>query len=170
MHAGREDLNQRRGAAVDRIRHLKHVACGNGDVFGKAAVGVTPDQHAVRTQMGLSDPTMETGAAIELRVDDNSVARSEMPAALDHLADHLMAHDSRIGDRNRAAVDLQIGAADAAVGDANEHVAGIHPRPRHIVQHQLPRCPQDHGSHHGVLKLSVVAALQDSPGCEVHVR
>src|SRR5437016_409895 len=90
----------------------------------------------------ISMPFGQTCAAVELRVDDDPLSRKERVgvARLHDLSDHFMAHDSRIADGNRAIVDFEIRSADAAVRHTNQHVAGNRPGPRHIVQHQLPRC------------------------------
>jgi len=65
----------------------------------------------------------------------------------DDFAEHFVTHDPRIADRNRAAVDLEIGTADPAVGHADLHLADVLPRPGHIIEDQIPGCAQDHRSH-----------------------
>src|SRR5439155_708408 len=80
------------------------------EVFGKAAVRVAANQHAVRAQMCLADPAMEARAAVKLGVDDDPVAGAQPigVAGVDDLPEHFMTHDSRIADRNRTAENLEI--------------------------------------------------------------
>ena len=149
VQTGRQYLDQRRGPAVDGIREGEDMARWSRHIFGKAAIGIATDQHAVRTQVGLPDPAMETGAAVQLRVDDDPLAGGEAAgvAPIDNPADHFVSHDPGIADRNRAAVDLEIRPADSAVRHADQHPAGVLSRARHLVGHQLARCFQDHGFH-----------------------
>ena len=122
---------------------------GRGHEFGEPAVDVAADQDAPGAQMCLSDPAMKAGAAVQLRIDDDAIASPEVAVAarVDHFARHLVAHDARVLHRNRAAVDLVIGAADAAVRHADKHLARVERRRRHLAGHQFPRRLQDHGVH-----------------------
>src|SRR5437879_12770482 len=90
--------------------------------------------------MRLADSAMEAFAAVQLGIDDDAVATPHRlgAAGLDDLAEHLVTHDPRIPDRNRAVVDFEIGTADAAVRHANLHLAGVLPRTGQLVHDQLP--------------------------------
>jgi hypothetical protein len=145
VQAGRQHLNERRSLAVDRIGKPEDVTRGRRDKLREPAVDVASDQDAFRAQMRLSDPAVKAASAIQLRVDDHAIAVPDRARARVHdLAGHLVAHDARIADRNRAAVDFVIRAADPAVRDTDDDVARVCLRPRHVAGDDLPRCPQDH--------------------------
>ena len=109
-----------------------------------------PIKSAVGTQIGLADAAVEAGAAEKNRIDDDAVARADAVSAFaaHHFADHFVAHDQRVFRRNRAFVDFQVGAADAAVGDAHQDLAGAHFGRRNIFQRHVARRIEDHRSHH----------------------
>src|SRR5512134_3442770 len=101
---------------------------------------------------------MKTCTAVQLRVHDDAVAWAEACgiAAFDDFADHFMTHDSRIADRNGAAVDLEIGSTDAGVSDTHEHLACIETWLRNLVLCQLSRRGQYHGLHAGSSTLDLL--------------
>src|SRR5258708_28811053 len=92
---------------------------GGGAKLGNPSVDVAADQHALGTQVGLSDAAVETRAAVQLRIDDDAVSAPDSAGAarIDHVAGHLVAHDARVVDGNRPAVDLVVRPANAALGD-----------------------------------------------------
>ena len=149
VQARREHLNHGRRAAVDFVGQLEHMASpARPGIRRSPPLASRPISMAVRTQMRLPDPAVKAGAAIELRIDDDPVAGAKRPAArLDDLAGHLVTHDARIADRNRAVEDLVIGAADAAVRDTHQHVAGHPGGPRDVVERELTWGGQHHGLH-----------------------
>ena len=150
MHARRENLYERRRSTVDRVRQAVDVAARRGDVFGESPVRVAAEEPAVRAEMRLADAAMKAVAAVQLRIDDDAIARVQCAVGGDD-ADHFMAHDPRIADRDRAAVDLEISAADAAVRHAHEDVARPGEcRTRDLVRHEILRRAQHHGSHGGL--------------------
>src|SRR5204863_3666457 len=126
------------------------------------------NQHAVRAQMCLTEPAMETRAAVKLGVDDDAVPGPERlgVAGVDDFPEQFMTHDSRVADRNRAAENLEIGAADAAVRHADLHLAGVPTWPSHVIEDQIPGCAQDHGSHRGVMKLCLERPSDDPSASE----
>ena len=148
VQAGREHLDERSVAAVDRVRERKHVARRRGDVVREAAVGVAADQHAFRTQVGLADSAVKARAAVQLRVHDDAGAASEPPGArFRDFAGHLVPHHARVPDRNRAAVDLVVGPADAAVRHLHQDVALVGARHRQFAGLERHGRPEDHGPH-----------------------
>ena len=81
----------------------KHVGRRRGHIFGKAAVDVAPQQHAVGAQVRLADSAVETLAADKVRGSTiDPVSRPERALRrFDYFPDHFVAHDPRIPDRNR---------------------------------------------------------------------
>src|SRR4029077_939139 len=108
----------------------------------------TSDQNAFRAKVRLSDPAVKTASAIQLRVDDDAIAELDRARArVDDLTGHLVTHDARIADRNRAAVDLVVRTANAAVRDPDDDVARVCLRLRHVAGDDLPRRAQNHRFH-----------------------
>src|SRR5262245_24083946 len=98
--------------------------------------------------MCLSDAAMKAVPAIQLRIDDDSIAGTQRTySSVNHLARHLVSHDSRVPHRDGAIEDLVIGAADSTVCHANQELTRLRSGARHIVANQLPGCGQEHRFH-----------------------
>src|SRR5262249_51981990 len=63
---------------------------------------------------------------------------------------HLVARDQRIGNADGAVEDFVIGAADAAVRDADQHLPWARLRLRDLVEHEIGRCAKHH-CFHGIM-------------------
>ena len=150
MQARGRHLNQRRGAAVDGIGQAEDLADGHRGVFGESAVAIAADQTAVRANAGLAGAALQAGAAGNYGIDDDADSGTDVRAiaALDHFADHFVAHDQRILRGNRALIDFEIRAAQAGVRDAHQHLAFFNDGARNLVESQLARSSEDHGLHH----------------------
>src|ERR1700676_1148079 len=149
VQAGGQHLNQGRGAATYGIRQTKNVTGGSRDEFGKAAVGVAPEEHSFWAQMGLADLAVKALAAEKLRVNDDPVSGPEriVAAAFDDPADHFVAHDPRVFHGDRAIEDFEIGSADSGVSHANQNLARPAMRPGDVIEHQFARRFEDHCFH-----------------------
>ena len=91
---------------------------------------------------------IQAHAAVERGIDDDSRSCGKRGVrARFHHADHFVAHDQRVAHRDRAFVNVQIGAADSAVSDANENLVVPKGRTLDFREAQLARAAENHGSH-----------------------
>jgi hypothetical protein len=81
-------------------------------------------------------------AAKKLRINDDSVSGPERVAAgtLDDVSNDLVSHDARVGNGDRAIVDLQIRPTHTAVTDLNQNLASTERRASNLIEHQFVRC------------------------------
>ena len=148
MHAGGRDLDERRNVAVDRIRQGVYVAARSHEVIRESAVGIASDERAVGTEVGLAGAAIQAHAAVNGRVDDDAIAAMKRGvSSVDHLADHFMTHDQRVADGDRAFVDVEIGAADAAMGHSDEDLVMSESGPLDFRKAQIAGPSQDHSFH-----------------------
>ena len=83
--------------------------------------------------------------------DADALTRGEALAALDHARDDLMAgHERQPGLRELPVDDVEIGAADAAGGDLEEHLAGLRLRLGDVLEAQRLALPVEHHRAHGL--------------------
>jgi hypothetical protein len=69
--------------------------------------------------------------------------------AVHHFADHFVTHDQRMADGDCAFVDVEIGAADAAMRDPYENLIVSESGPLDFGKAQVAGPSQDHGFHEG---------------------
>jgi hypothetical protein len=87
--------------------------------------------------------------AVQRRVDSDLVAHphlGDVRADGDHLAGELVPRHHRQRRRELAVRDVQVGAADAAAGDGEDHLARRRLRIRHVLHGHLVR-RDDRSSH-----------------------
>jgi hypothetical protein len=148
MQACGDDLDEWRRPIVDRIRQGVDVGQRSNQIIREPAVRVTPHQGAVRAKAGLAGPAIHAHAAIKTRIDNNALPGLEDAApAVGYLADHFMAHDQRMTDRDSAFEDVKISAADAAVGQTHQNLIMSRRWPVDLCEAQIARASQDHSFH-----------------------
>src|ERR1019366_994908 len=139
---------QWRGLAVDRIRQGEYMAARSHKVIRKTAVGIPPQKSAVGTQAGLACAAIEAHAAANSRVDNDAVTYADAIAtSLDDFADHLVPHDQRMTNGNDAFKNLQVGAADAAIGHPDQDLVAVRLGPFDFSDPQITRGPENHCFH-----------------------
>jgi hypothetical protein len=148
MHASGRDLDQRGNIAVDRIRQKVHVTPGSHKVIRESAVEIAAKDSAVGTEVGLTNAAIQAHAAVNCRVNDDTIAAVERVVfAVNHLADHFMAHDQRVADGDRAFVYVEIGSTNAAMGHSDEDLVTSESRPLDFRKAQIAGPSQDHSFH-----------------------
>src|SRR5436309_3355810 len=99
-------------------------------------------------EMRLANTAMKTGAAIQFRVDDDALAGLEIAARCFHYdTNHLVAHNARVTNGNRTAINFVIGSADAAVRYADEDLPGTGLGRSYIFEGQFTWPIEHHGFH-----------------------
>jgi hypothetical protein len=137
------------------IRH------GDRDKFGECAGAIDADSPGVSAKMAASGETVAAASAHDVAFGTDDVAGVEVlhvRADLDDFTDELMA-DSH-GDGNGLLrpgvplVDVQVGAADAGLVDANEDVVDGDGRDGHVLQPQARFLLRLHECFHGLHALA----------------
>ena len=110
------------------------------NVLREASVRIPPKQNTVWTKIGLAGSTIEAPPAVEARIDEDPIAKMELIiACFDQFPDHLVPHDQRVANRDRAFVDFQIRAADAAIGHPHQDLIVTLDRPFDLAGPQVTR-------------------------------
>jgi hypothetical protein len=137
------------------------VAAGSDEVIREAAVGIAADEGAVGTEVGLAGAAIEAHAAVDGRVNNDAIAAVKCGvSAFNYLADHFMAHDQRVANRDCAVVNVQIGPADAAVSHSDEDLVGSKSGPLDFRKAQFARASQDHGFHESCFRQSALTCFE----------
>src|ERR1700730_1298285 len=99
--------------------------------------------------MSLTDAAMEPNAAEKLRVHDDAVTGVDagLASGVHHFAGSLVTHDQRVTHGNSAVENLQVGAANAGMGDANQHLSGAEFGNGDVIGGKFARRAQNHGFH-----------------------
>ena len=147
VQAGGHGLDERRHRKIDLLRQHVDVLRRHRLQLGEAAIDVAAEQSAVRAKVRLTRAANVAGAAAVGRIDDDRRAGFDAGAGLGDLAHRLVAHDARVGDGNAALKDLQVGAADAGIGHANQGLAGVALRRLHVLGRNLMGRRQNHALH-----------------------
>ncbi len=148
VNTGGQHLDERRGLVGDHIRQEVQIARRYREVLGKPSIPITSQKVPTGAQVGLTSPAVKTGPTEDHGVDDHTAPRLEpASAAVDHFTDHLVTHDQRMMNRYGALVDLQVCAADAAVGQSNQRQAAVTGRLLNIFQRQCLGCVQHQRLH-----------------------
>ena len=158
---------------VDRVAHRVHDGADLGgdavelhdvggrhrDVVGEGAVAVHADDLGALAEVGVAQAALEAVAADDVSFGGDQVADGEqsgagrLPAQLDDLAGELVADDDRrLEPAAGPAVplpDVEIGAADAGVVDADQHVGGSAGGHGPVPQHHSGAGSCLHQSAHG---------------------
>ncbi len=127
-----QGLHQRRQLIVQRVRQgIKRVG-EDGHVLGEGAGGASAQQHPLGADLVLPRPTVGALAAGAERLCQHPLAGGDTLHALSHLG-HLASKLVPRGDGGDhgqfAAVEMEVGAADAAGAHPQENLA--RPRGRH---------------------------------------
>ena len=99
--------------------------------------------------MRLADAAMETNAAEKLGIHDDAVTGVDagLASSVHHFAGGFVAHDQRVTHGNSAVENFQVGAANAGMGDANQHLSGAEFGNGHVIGGKFARRAQNHGFH-----------------------
>src|ERR1700730_14826462 len=120
VQARRQNLDKRSRLAINRVGQRENVAARSDKVLGKAAVRFAAYQPAMGAKAGPSGAARMADTAEQTGIGDDALAVADaIVAPFGNDTHGLVAHDARITHRNRAMVDLQIGAADAAMADSD---------------------------------------------------
>jgi hypothetical protein len=160
MHASGRDLDEWRNIAVNRVRQGIYVTARSNKVIRESAVGIASDERAGGAEVGLAGPAIQAHAAVKGRVNDDAIAAVQgVVTSVNHLADHFMAHDQRVANRDRAFVDMEIGPADAAMGHSDEDLVMSESGPLDFRKAQIAGPSQDHGFHESCFRQSEMSCL-----------
>ena len=120
---------------VPDVRHRQH------DLLGERAVAAHAQPDRVRAEVPAAGPAVAAAAADDVALAADDVADCEVvdvAAELEDLADELVADDERRPDRllgpGVPVGDVEVGAADAGLQDADPDVVDAHRRLRHVAQ------------------------------------
>ena len=141
------------------------MAAGRDDIVRKAAVHFATDDGAIGAEVRSAGPAVDTGAAEYDRIDQHTIAGADGTADLaNDFAGDLVAHDDRVRGWHGAGEDLEVGAADAAVADSDEHFAGFGLGRGDVAGREVEGFSKDDGLHRAGFYLLCCACRRPERG------
>lgn len=151
VNACGEHLDQRGYPAADGFRQQVRMGERRKEIVRKTAVRISPDEAAIAAQVRLPEAAIQTTTAVEARVDHDAIANpNAIVAALNNFTGYLMSHDQGIANGNGAIVNLQVGATNAAICNANQNPIAAAFRSLDIFEGQITPGSEDKCFHRKV--------------------
>jgi hypothetical protein len=153
----------------DAGRVLPDVGHGQDDEFGEGPIAINPNAHGVGAEVAASGKAVAAAAADDVAFagDDGSNCKVfDVGADSDDFADELVADGEADGDSRGSPgvplVDMEVGAADAGVEDANLYVVDADFGLGNVFEPEAAFCAAFYKCLHGEclsIRLQVYSAL-----------